>query len=94
MELTEDYSLFFPSIETGHAGEYGFTVGNSAGSTSGEVQVVVYSGQGEEEVEEDGKGEEEEGEAEYAFGALQVERFKKYVSQLHLQNGFTTQFEV
>lgn len=89
VELTEDGFLFFPCTETRHGGMYCFKASNTAGSVSGEVELVVYSDEKDEDEEE-----EEGQETGQVGGGVPVDRFKKYVSEIHLKNGFPSLFEV
>ena len=87
IDIEQDGSLTFVSVELQHSGTYHFTATNGGGSVEGTTELVVHAESEREELRTDPKVESK---------PVVVAKFGDYVSSLHAQNieGFTSQFWV
>jgi len=87
IDIEQDGSLTFVSVELKHSGTYHFTATNEGGSVEGTTELVVHAESEREELRSDPKLESK---------PVEVAKFGDYVSSLHAQNneGFTSQFWV
>ena len=87
IDIEQDGSLTFVSVELKHSGTYHFTASNEGGSVEGTTELVVHAESEREELRSDPKVESK---------SVEVAKFGDYVSSLHAQNnkGFTSQFWV
>jgi len=87
IDIEQDGSLTFVSVELKHSGTYHFTAINEGGSVAGTTELVVHAESEREELRSDPKVESK---------PVEVAKFGGYVSSLHAQNneGFTSQFWV
>jgi len=87
IDIEQDGSLTFVSVELKHSGTYHFTATNEGGSVEGTTELVVHAESKREELRSDPKVESK---------PVEVANFGDYVSSLHAQNNerFTSQFWV
>jgi len=87
IDIEQDGSLTFVSVELKHSGTYHFAATNEGGSVEGTTELVVHAESEREELRSDPKVESK---------SVEVAKFGDYVSSLHAQNnkGFTSQFWV
>jgi len=87
IDIEQDGSLTFVSVELKHHGTYHFTATNEGGSVVGTTELVVHAESEREELRSEPKLESK---------PVEVTKFGDYVSSLHAQNNerFTSQFWV
>jgi len=77
IDIEQDGSLTFVSVELKHSGTYHFTASNEGGSVEGTTELVVHAESEREELRSDPKVESK---------PVVVAKFGDYVSSLHAQN--------
>ena len=87
IDIEQDGSLTFVSVELKHGGTYQFTATNEGGTVAGTTELLVHAESEREELRSAPKVESK---------PVEVAKFGGYVSSLHAQNneGFISQFWV